>query len=266
MMPAERALSVVLVDDEPPALDRLRGAVAAVPGFRVAAEARDGFEARDIIASLVPDIAIVDIEMPGMTGLELVRQLDPRAMPVVIFATAFDQHALRAFEVGASDFVLKPIDYARMRTALVRARATCEGDRRGEVTAALLRQVELLRARLGESEEAYLREIWVQKRSEFRRIDVLDIDWLQSERDFVRIYARGDSYLLRDTLAGLAARLDPARFLRVHRCHMLNIAKPLTLHRTLRGGLTARLDDGTNLPVGRTYVRVLRDRLHLPRT
>ena len=106
----------------------------------------------------------------------------------------------------------------------------------------------------------------MQKRSEFRRIDVRDIDWLQSERDFVRIFSRGESYLLRETLAGLEARLDPAQFIRIHRGYILNTLRPLTLHRTLRGGLAARVADGTTLAVGRTYVRALRERLHLPRT
>jgi DNA-binding LytR/AlgR family response regulator len=266
-MPPDEILRVVLVDDEPPALDRLRDAVAALPGFAVTGEARDGREAGAMIAAAPPHIAIVDIEMPGMNGLDLVRSLDPATMPVVIFATAYDHHAISAFEVGASDYVLKPIDYDRLHAALRRARVICDSGRRGEATAALLRQIDTLKAQLGgDEDDAYLRDIWVQKRSEFRRIDVRDIDWLQSERDFVRIFSRGESYLLRETLAGLEARLDPAQFIRIHRGYILNTMRPLTLHRTLRGGLSARVADGMTLAVGRTYVRALRERLHLPRT
>jgi two-component system LytT family response regulator len=266
-MPPDEVLRVVLVDDEPPALDRLRDAVGAMPGFLVVAEARDGGEAVATIAAAAPHIAIIDIEMPGMNGLDLVRSLDPATMPVVIFATAYDHHAISAFEVGASDFVLKPIDYDRLHAALRRARMICDSGGRGEATAALLRQIDTLKAQLGgDDDDPWLRDIWVQKRSEFRRIDVRDIDWLQSERDFVRIFSRGESYLLRETLAGLEARLDPAQFIRIHRGYILNTLRPLTLHRTLRGGLAARVADGTTLAVGRTYVRALRERLHLPRT
>jgi len=265
-MPADGSLRVVLVDDEPPALDRLRDAVTSEPGFVVIDEARDGYEGAAIIARDAPDIAIVDIEMPGMNGLDLVRSIDPAVMPVIIFATAYDHHAISAFEVGASDFVLKPIDYARLHAALRRARMICESGQRAEATAALLRQIDILKSRLGDSDDRYLRDIWVQKRSEFRRIDVREIDWLQAERDFVRIFSGGESYLLRETLAGLEARLDPAQFIRIHRSTILNTLRRLTLHRTLRGGLAARVGDGTTLPVGRSYVRALRERLHLPRT
>src|SRR3569833_75593 len=198
-MPPDEVLRVVLVDDEPPALDRLRDAVGTIPGFSVVAEARDGGEAVATIAAAAPHIAIVDIEMPGMNGLDVVRNLDPDVMPVVIFATAYDHHAISAFEVGASDFVLKPIDYDRLHAALRRARVICDSGGRGEATAALLRQIDTLKSQLGgNDDDHWLRDIWVQKRSEFRRIDVRDIDWLQSERVFVCFFSCGESYLLRE--------------------------------------------------------------------
>lgn len=246
---------VLIADDEPPARARLRRFLDADPEIAVAGEAGSGSEAVEMIQRLRPDLVFLDIQMPGADGFGVLQAVDPAALPHVVFVTAYDEYALRAFEVHAVDYLLKPFDAARFRTALarakerVRARPTAGGDGLDE----RIRRV-LAEARPA---PAYLERVLVRtgSRAVFLRTD--EVDWLEAEENYVRLHAGAESYLVRGTLAGLEERLDPARFIRVHRSHIVNLASIRELHPWSHGDWMIVLRDGRQLMLSRRY----RDRI-----
>jgi two-component system LytT family response regulator len=246
---------VLIADDEPPARAKLRRFLHAEPGVELAGEAASGTEAVELIERLRPDLVFLDIQMPGADGFGVLQAIDPAAMPHVVFVTAYDEYALRAFEVHAVDYLLKPFDAGRFRTALARARERVRSRPPAghEELDARIRRA-LAEARPG---PAYLERVLVRTgaRAVFLRVD--EIDWIQAEENYVRLHARRESYLVRGTLAGLEERLDPARFIRVHRSHMVNLASVRELHPWSHGDWMIVLRDGRELMLSRRY----RDRI-----
>ena len=246
---------VLIADDEPPARAKLRRFLDADPEAAVAGEAASGTEAVEMIERLRPDLVFLDIQMPGADGFGVLQAVDPAALPHVVFVTAYDEYALRAFEVHAVDYLLKPFDAGRFRTALtrakerVRARPPAGGDGLDE----RIRRV-LAEARPA---PAYLERVLVRTgtRAVFLRTD--QVDWLEAEENYVRLHAGAESYLVRGTLAGLEERLDPARFIRVHRSHIVNLASIRELHPWSHGDWMIVLRDGRQLMLSRRY----RDRI-----
>ena len=247
---------VLIADDEPPARAKVRRFLADDAEVEVVGEARSGPEAVDAIQRLRPDLVFLDIQMPGADGFDVLQAIDPAAMPHVVFVTAYDEFALRAFEVHAVDYLLKPFDTDRFRTALARAkqrvlaRPAADGD---DGLDARIRRV-LAEARPA---PAYLERLLVRtgSRAVFLRVD--EIDWLEAEENYVRLHAGPASYLVRGTLAGLEERLDPAKFIRVHRSHIVNLGSIRELHPWSHGDWMMVLRDGRELMLSRRY----RDRL-----
>jgi two-component system LytT family response regulator len=246
---------VLIADDEPPARARLRRLLDADPEISVAGEAASGTEATEMIERLRPDLVFLDIQMPGADGFGVLQAIDPAALPHVVFVTAFDEYALRAFEVHAVDYLLKPYDADRFRTALRRAKERV----RARPPAGDDGLDERIRRVLAEARPApaYLERVLVRTgaRAVFLRTD--DVDWLEAEENYVRLHAGHESYLVRGTLAGLEERLDPARFIRVHRSHMVNLASIRELHPWSHGDWMIVLRDGRELMLSRRY----RDRI-----
>jgi two-component system LytT family response regulator len=246
---------VLIADDEPPARAKLRRLLDADPEVAVVGEAASGTEAVEMIERLRPELVFLDIQMPGADGFGVLQAIDPAVMPHVVFVTAYDEYALRAFEVHAVDYLLKPFDADRLRTALtrakerVRARPVAGGDGLDE----RIRRV-LAEARPA---PAYLERVLVRTgtRAVFLRTD--QVDWLEAEENYVRLHAGQESYLVRGTLAGLEERLDPARFIRVHRSHIVNLASIRELHPWSHGDWMIVLRDGRELMLSRRY----RDRI-----
>ncbi len=219
-------MRVLVVEDEPLARAGISRLVAQMPGFEVAGSAGDGEAAVVAIETLHPDLVLLDVQLPGCDGFEVIRRVGPRRMPAVVFVTAYDEFALEAFEVHAIDYVLKPFEDRRLRAALLHARQ---------------RDPEALR-RLVEKDR-----IEVRTGSRVLLVSVADIDWIEGASYYSMLHAGKEVHLVRETLQSLADRLSPARFVRVHRSAIVHLDRV----RELRAGKVLVLRDGTEVPVSR---------------
>lgn len=229
------ALRTLIVDDEPLAVERLQIVCAGLPDLAVVGTASDGAGALRLIEALAPDLILLDVTMPEMDGIALARALaQQEAAPAVIFVTAHDSFAVEAFDLEAVDYVLKPVAPDRLERALARALA-----RRGAAEP---------------PQDEWLHEFWVPHRSELLRIAALDVDRIDAERDYVRLHVGEASYLLLHTVSGLEARLDPERFIRLHRSCILRRDRIRGLKHDGLGTWSAELADGSVVRIGRTYL------------
>jgi len=217
-------LRVLIVDDERLARAKLRGYLAAEPDVEVAGECGSGAEAVAAIRQLHPDVVFLDVEMPAGTGFDVLAQVGAAAMAVV-FVTAHDEYAVRAFEVEALDYLLKPFDRTRLRRALARARASVRP----------------------------LTRIMVRAGDRIRFVPVEAIDWIEAADNYATIHAGADEHLLREALVRLEARLDPAHFSRVHRRLIVNLDAITGMRALTHGDQEVVLRTGVRLPVGRSH-------------
>jgi two-component system, LytTR family, response regulator len=254
-------MRVLIVDDEPLARRRLVQLLAAHADVEIAGEAESGREALKLVELLRPDVLLLDIEMPAVDGFAVLKDLPQGSAPAIIFVTAFQDHAVKAFELRATDFVVKPVSADRLASALDQARQDLEARRAGE-------RLAFLQARLAELESRALCAsdpgLWVQIGSEKRRLALADIRWMEAERDYVRVHMNGHAHLVNGMLGDLEKALDERAFLRVHRSAIVRKDKVRAI---LRGRFSApvlELDDGHQLPVGRKYRHVVRSAFDLP--
>jgi len=247
---------VVIVDDEPPARARMRTALARMAEVEVVAECGDGVEAVAVIGERRPDVVLLDVQMPGLDGFGVVDRLDPAALPVVVFVTAYDQFALRAFEVHALDYVLKPFDRRRLLDAVERAVAQVRMRRVGEATArlsALLAELPSHRPAGGPAAGPYAARILVPEGEGVGFVECDRVDWFEAAGNYVRLHVGTRTHLIRNTLSGLAAALDPARFVRIHRSTVVNLDRVREIQPWVGGDHLAILKDGRQLRVSRHY-------------
>lgn len=232
-------LRTLIVDDEPLAVERMQVLCAEIAGLAVIGTANDGTAALRLAEKLNPDLLLLDMTMPGMDGLALARELAKSANPpAVIFVTAHENFAVEAFDLDAVDYVLKPVAADRLERAIARALA-----RRDKAAAA------------APDESQWLSEFWVPNRSELLRIDASEVSRIDAERDYVRLHVGTGSYLLLQTIAGLEARLDPERFIRIHRSTILRRDMIRGLRHEGLGVWCVELGDDQDLRIGRTYLR-----------
>ena len=243
-------MRALIVDDEPLARRRLVQLLAALPDVEIVGEAEGGREALKLVELLRPDVLLLDIEMPAVDGFEVLKALPPTPAPAIIFVTAFQDHAVKAFELRATDFVVKPVSGDRLARAIEQARSDLDARRAGE-------RLAFLQSRLAELESRALSAsdpgLWVQIGSEKRRLALADIRWLEAERDYVRVHMKGHTHLVNAMLGEMEKALDEQAFLRVHRSTIVRKDK---VRAVLRGRFSApvlELDDGHRLPVGRKY-------------
>ncbi len=248
--------SVLVVDDEPLARRRILRLLAKEEGLGRIEAVGDIEAAGRAWQAMRPDIVLLDIQMPGGDGFQLLEQMAPAA-PAVVFVTAFDHHALRAFEANAADYVTKPIEPGRFREAMVRARRMAGLQAREERVVELQETVATLRAALGRGSAAPV-VFWVRARGDHLRIVADDILRFQAERDYVRIHVAGADYLYRESLASLERRLDPAAFFRIHRSAIVRRDAIVRVKTGPFAALVAILSDGTAVKVGRTYEAQMR--------
>jgi DNA-binding LytR/AlgR family response regulator len=255
-------LRVVIADDEPLSLRRLELGLARLPDLAVVGATQDGLAARQMIRALRPDLVLLDVRMPGLTGIDLAAELAGDDAPVVILVTAFSRHAAKAFDLAVADYVLKPLNFERLAEAVERARLRIAAREAAGRIAELTAVVESLRdAEHGpEPAESPARELWISDRRGRVRIPLDEVSWFEAEREYVRIHLSGRSYLVRRSLRDLTARLDAARFQRLHRSALVNLGKIVRLARR-PGGIAAVLACGTEIPVGRKFRPLLRARL-----
>src|SRR6266436_9042353 len=212
------SIRAMIVDDEPLACERIRMLLDGEPELEIVSECRNGKDALQAIEKLKPDLVFLDVQMPELTGFEVLDRLDPVRMPVVIFVTAYDQYALKAFEVSALDYLLKPFDRERIRRALDRARAELDRRKDGLVNEKVLKLLSEL-----QRSKKYVDRLIVRAggRVLFLRAD--EIDWIEAAGNYVRLHAGKEEYLYRETMTKLEEQLNPERFARIspldHREH-----------------------------------------------
>ena len=259
-MPAE-TLRLLLADDEPLALRRMRLALQDIPDVEIVGAASDGAQAIDAMRALRPDVVLLDIKMPLADGFEVANAVEDSGGPAVIFVSAFDSYALQAFETSAVDYLLKPVEFERLSSALTRARerrAAKDAGRRAEELASVL---DALRKEADERDgPRYEKEFWIRDRGRFLRVPVADVERIEAERDYVRLYWDGRTLLHRETMSHLEEKLDPNVMLRVHRSAFVNWKRLKAVRRDHNGRLMAVLESGDEVPVSRAYAqRVLQE-------
>lgn len=250
------SIRVLLVDDEPLARARIRELLADQPDVDVVGECGTGREAVAAIRSDRPDLVFLDVQMPEVGGFGVLEALEPVETPAVVFVTAFDEFAVRAFEVHALDYLLKPFDRPRFLQSLARAREAVGRRREGrldERLTALLTQLDTSRR--------YLRRVLVRNGSRTVLLRTAEIDWIESAGNYVRIHVGRERHLLRETMAALEEKLDPELFFRIHRSTIVNLERVRELEPYFHGDHVLRLADGTRLTLSRTYRERLQQRL-----
>jgi two-component system LytT family response regulator len=243
-------MRTLIVDDEAPARERLKRLLADVEGVELVGEAADGLEAVQMIEDLGPDLVLLDIQMPGLDGFEVIEALeDP---PPIIFVTAYDEYAIRAFEVNALDYLLKPFSRARLENAVQRAQAALDEE---EAFAARLRPLLESLAAQGR----YLTRLAVCDRDRIRILDANRVDWIGVEEEGAVVHVGDDAYPVHRTLAELASRLDPATFFRAHRSVIVNLDRVQEVIPWFKGCHKLRLTTGAEVDLSRRRARALRE-------
>jgi two-component system, LytTR family, response regulator len=248
------SLRVLIVDDEPLIRTGIHRVLSGIDGIEIAGECGSGLEAITAIASQQPDVVLLDVQMPDCSGLEVVRQVGPAQMPAVIFVTAHDEYAVRAFELNAVDYLLKPFSDERLREGIGRARVRLESQTRATLT----RQLEAL---LDTERPAAPQTLVVRNGERFDFVPVDSIDWIESANNYVQLHCGARSYIMAETLSGLERRLDRHLFLRIHRCRIVNISRIVAAHTTFGGAYELELRSGVRLATGRQHKGVVQQLL-----
>ena len=242
-------MRALLVDDEPLALRRLEILLSRRPWVDVVAAVRDGQAAIRAARELNPDVVFLDIQMPQLDGFEVAALLSEGSRPEIIFVTAYETHAVRAFEAAAIDYLLKPVEMERLDEALGRVRthlASRDANARADELEAL---VHTLRGHDGDRHP----DLWIRDRRGRVRLEKTRIDWVEAEGDYVRIHSGARSWLMRATMGLMEKRLDDHQFARVHRSAIVNLRRIARTAATSTGCKTLRLEDGTEVRVGRAF-------------
>ena len=239
----EQQMKTIIVDDEPLAVERLQILCANEPSIALVATANDGAAAIRLARELSPDLIFLDIGMPKMDGISAARALSLlERKPAIIFVTAYDNFAVEAFDLDIADYVLKPVSADRLGRAIARALATA-----ADATPASP-------ARSAPDDSEYATEFWVSHRSELIRIAAIDIERIEAERDYMRLFTGGRSYLLHQTISTLEQRLNPGQFLRIHRSHIVRRDLIRGLRHEGGGVWHALLGDDVSMRIGRKYL------------
>jgi len=247
---------VIIADDEPLARARLRMLLADEPWIDIIAEATDGRSAIAAIEKFRPDLVFLDIQMPGGSGFDVIESIGAARMPFVIFVTAFDRYALRAFDVHALDYLLKPFDRERFRDALVRARERLERSTGGDLERKLLALVNDLKPNPQPMERFVIKS---GGRVFFLRAE--DIEWIEAAGNYVKLHVGAETHVFRETMNSLEARLNPSVFFRIHRSHIVNIERVRELQPWFNGEYVVFLTSGARLTLSRGYREKLQDRI-----
>jgi len=242
-------IRTIIADDEPLARKKLRILLAAEGGVNVVAECADGKQTLASISAYKPDLLFLDIQMPEANGFEVLNKVPPADMPVVIFTTAYDQYAIRAFEAHALDYLLKPFDQERLHRSVERARAELLKASGRELTQRIL---DLLGS--GSKPEARMNKRFVIKAAgRVVFLDMDEIDWVEASANYVRLHAGAQSYLLREGISSISARLAAEQFVRIHRSTVVNIDRIKELQPCNSGEYIVVLKDGKELSCSRGY-------------
>ncbi len=242
------SIRALVIDDEPLAREMIREMLAAHPEAEIIGECASGREAVEAIKALSPDLIFLDIQMPELGGFEILESLKDGEAPYIIFATAYDQYAVRAFEVHALDYLLKPFDRERFETAWQRAKSRMAEDRLNQRDQHILTLLEELKAG-----PRYLERLVVKTEGRVFFLDVNDIHCIEAEGNYIRVYNGQKTYLLRETISGLESQLNPKVFLRIHRSSIVRIDKIRELQPWFHGEYHVIMENGKQLTLSRNY-------------
>ncbi|MGH9579376.1 MAG: LytR/AlgR family response regulator transcription factor [Terriglobales bacterium] len=264
-------IRALIVDDEPLARERIRSLLQSEPDVQVAGECADGRKALAAIRKQAPDLLFLDVQMPELDGFGVLKALGAEHMPAVIFVTAYDQYALKAFDAHALDYLLKPFDRERFHRALQRARGHLKRDRTEALSEQLQSLIEYLKvdpkcAALngGNSGSATPDRLVVKSGGRVFFLKTSEVDWVEAAGNYARLHVAKDSHLLRETMSGLESRLDASRFLRIHRSTIVNVERIKELQPWFHGDYVVILHDGTRLTLSRGYRECLQGLLGKP--
>jgi two-component system LytT family response regulator len=262
-------IRVLVIDDEPLARQRVIDLLRGDASFEVVGEVDNGIEAVTAIRDQHPDLVFLDVQMPGRTGLDVVREVGPERMPLTIFVTAYDKHALQAFEVAAVDYLVKPFDDERFEQSLARARRMLELE---EVDKLRSRLLDVLRGERGERRSdavpaapgrggEYLERIPVEMRGKVRVVPASEIEFIVASGPYAELYSGDRKYVIRESMQNLEDRLDPNKFIRTHRSVIVRIDLIETLHKGAGGDYEVQLKSGRRLRVSRSRLEALEKKL-----
>ena len=241
-------MRVIISDDESLARDKLRLMLCSEPGVQVVAECQNGAETLHALSTFKPDLLLLDIRMPDLDGFEVLNKVAGADMPMVIFTTAYDRHAVKAFEAHALDYLLKPFDHERLHQAVDRARNELLKTKDRDATQRILQY--LLETRQQSSGH---RRLIVRTGGRVVFLSFDEIDWVEAAANYVRVYVGKQAYLLRRGIGEIAERLDPAQFIRIHRSAIVNVQKIKELEPVNSGEYIVTLKDGRELSCSRGY-------------
>ena len=246
-----KPISALVVDDEPLAREIIREMIRRDAEISVIGECGNGMDAVTMIETERPDMVFLDIQMPEMDGFAVIEAVGAQDMPVVVFVTAYDQYAVNAFKVHALDYILKPFDWERFADALLRAKSQIrrESDLSDKLDA-LLRQMR--------KKHDFVERLIIKTNGRVIFLRTEEIDWIEAEGNYVRLHVGKDSYLQRDTIGGMEAKLDPTQFPRIHRSAIVNIDRVQELRPWFQGDYCVILRNGKELPLSRNYWDKLR--------
>ena len=239
-------LKILIVDDEPLARERIRSLLDDEPDVEVLAECKNGQEALEAIKSQSPDLVFLDVQMPGMSGFEVLSALPQERMPMVIFVTAFDQHALKAFEVHALDYLLKPFKAARFKAAVQRAREHLQRRRGSEADSRILALLGQLRAA-----QTYTTRFVIKSANRVVIVKASEIDWIESASNYALLHVGDKTHVQRETMRSLEEHLSPAQFVRVSRSTIVNIERIKELQPMMKGDYVVILSNGKQFTMTR---------------
>jgi two-component system, LytTR family, response regulator len=253
-------IRALVVDDEAPARRKLVRLLAQAEGVEVVGEAASGADAVRAIRERRPDVAFLDVRMPGLDGLGVAREVGPDAVPCIVFVTAFDDHAVQAFEVQALDYLLKPFDGDRFQSALKRVRRQIDSQETGDLGRRLLALVRDLKSERPQRSDRLV--VKSGGRLFFLRAD--EIDWIEAAGNYVRLHVGAEGHLLRETMNSIESRLNPETFFRIHRSHIVNIERIKELQPWFNGEYVVILRNGARLTLSRGYREKLQEKLGKP--
>ena len=259
-------IRTLIIDDEPLARRNLRVLLERDPQIEVVDECRNGREAVKAIKTLSPDLIFLDIQMPEMDGFDVLARVGPEHIQAIIFVTAFDQYALKAFEVHALDYLLKPFDDERFARALERAKAQIaarEIDKLSKRLFALLEERESERKGTIEKQQSYLTRLMIKASNRVVLLKVADIDFIEADGNYAKLHVGRKAHLLREKMHDLEGRLDPAKFVRIHRSVIVNLDRIKEMQPHFNGDYVVVLEDGRQLRLSRTRREHLESRLKI---
>jgi two-component system, LytTR family, response regulator len=241
-------IKTLIVDDEPLARERVKRFLRDEADIEIVGECKSGAEAVKTIKQIKPDLVFLDIQMPEKNGFEVVKSLDAKTLPTVIFVTAYDQYALKAFDVHALDYLLKPFNRERLHRAVARAREHIENKNRGNLDERLAALIADLK-----TEKKYLERLVIKSVGRVFFLKTDEIDWIEAAGNYLKLHVGREAHLIRETMNGIEAKLDPHKFLRIHRSTVVNIDCIKELHPMFSGDYAVILRSGAELTLSRNF-------------